>query len=284
MAKLNKLLTGLTNDLSYSFQVAAVNPIGTGTYSTAVTGIVPYSGGFTDLTGTSWSSALDLKNTVPSLENGVYTINNQPTYCIMDSAVDGGGWMLAMKATTGTTFSYSSDYWTTNNTLNTTDVTRNNADAKYHIFNTFVGTEVMAIWPDLNVTGGSVNAPSYGWLWKQSTPSATTLLNLFQTTTNYGTPFNFSGFNSNVWSYQNGYRQYGFNVQGVSGGHNGASGPGSANVRWGFVWNNEGDSNTCDASGGIGMSYGVNYSAGDKYNTVGTQRYDRSMRVEIYVR
>jgi hypothetical protein len=284
MAKLNKLLTGLTNDLSYSFQVAAVNPIGTGNYSTAVTGVVPYSGGFTDLTETSWNSASALKNIIPSADNGSYIINNNPTYCIMDSAVDGGGWMLAMKATRGTTFNYSANYWTTNNILNATDVTRNDADAKYHIFNTFVGTEVMAIWPDLNVTGGSINAPAYGWIWKQTMPTASTLLNLFQTTTYYGTGFNFGGFNSNVWSYQDGYRQYGFNVQGASGGHNGVSGAGSAAARWGFVWNGENDANSCDASGGIGMSYGVNYSAGDKYNTAGTQRYNRSMRVEIYVR
>ena len=51
MAKITQIITGLINDepnQSYSFQVAAVNPIGTGTYSTSATGIVPYAGGFID--------------------------------------------------------------------------------------------------------------------------------------------------------------------------------------------------------------------------------------------
>jgi hypothetical protein len=49
MAKITKMLTGLNNsNTSYSFQVAAINPIGTGTYSTPATGIVPYTGGFID--------------------------------------------------------------------------------------------------------------------------------------------------------------------------------------------------------------------------------------------
>jgi hypothetical protein len=42
----NKILTGLTNDIPYSFRVAGVNAVGTGDYSPVVSG-VPYSGGFT---------------------------------------------------------------------------------------------------------------------------------------------------------------------------------------------------------------------------------------------
>jgi hypothetical protein len=214
---------------------------------------------------------------VPGLSNGVYIINNHPTYCLMDASLDGGGWMLAMKATRGTTFNYSSNYWTTSNTLNPTDTTRNDADAKFHIFNTFTGTQAMAIWPDLDVSGGSINAPTYGWIWRQSLGSPMTLLNRFQNTLDLGNPFDYSGFNSDVWSYQDGYRKYGFNMQGQVYST-------ITHVRWGFVWNNEGDNQTCDASGGIGMSFLADYSAGDKYNAAGTQRYNRSMRVEIYVR
>ena len=64
--------------------------------------------------------------------DGVYWINLPtigPTqvYCILNPIYDGGGWMMAMKATTGTTFNYNSNYWTTANTLNPTDTTRNNS-------------------------------------------------------------------------------------------------------------------------------------------------------------
>jgi hypothetical protein len=280
----NKILTGLTNDIPYSFRVAGVNAVGTGDYSPVVSG-VPYSGGFTtDFTAASWNSAAQLKSLAPSVPNGVYTINNQPTYCIMDSSVDGGSWMLAMKATRGTTFNYNADYWTINNTLNTSSPDRTDSDAKYHIFNSFVGSEVIAIWPDLNVTGGSFNAPSYGWIWKYTMPTPSTLLNLFQNTVDLGNPSNFNGYNSSVWSDQQGYRRYGINIQAASGGQNGVSGPGTANVRWGFAWNNEGDANSNDVSGGIGMAFGVNYSAGDAYGCCGNSRYNRSMRVEIYIR
>lgn len=49
----------------------------------------------------------------------------------MDNKYDGGGWMMIMKMTNGTTFEFGANYWTTANTLNSTDLTRNNADAKY---------------------------------------------------------------------------------------------------------------------------------------------------------
>ena len=57
--------------------------------------------------------------------DGVYWINLPvvgPTqiYCILNSAVDGGGWMMMMKATTGTEFQYSSSHWTTVTTLSPT--------------------------------------------------------------------------------------------------------------------------------------------------------------------
>ena len=277
-----KLLSGLQNDpTTYKFKVAAVNNAGTGNYSAPSSGITPILTGFNsllDLANTiSWNSATELMDAVPGLSNGVYIINNHPTYCLMDASLDGGGWMLAMKATRGTTFNYSSNYWTTSNTLNPTDTTRNDADAKFHIFNTFTGTQAMAIWPDLDVSGGSINAPTYGWIWRQSLGSPMTLLNRFQNTLDLGNPFDYSGFNSDVWSYQDGYRKYGFNMQGQVYST-------ITHVRWGFVWNNEGDNQTCDASGGIGMSFLADYSAGDKYNAAGTQRYNRSMRVEIYVR
>jgi hypothetical protein len=282
----NRLISGLTNNTSYKFRVAAVNNAGIGTYSAPSNSIIPLDSGCNSLadlvTVLSWDSATQLMDAVPGLPNGVYKIKNNLTYCIMDTSVDGGGWMLAMKVSRGTTFNYSSNYWTTSNTLNSTDTTRDDGDAKFSVFNTFVGNEVMAIWPDLGVNGGSINAANYGWIWKQNMPSSKTLLNLFQTTSTYGSPFNFSGFNSSVWSYQDGYRLYGFNLQ--AGAYPRGRSSNSANIRWGFAWNNEGDGGSTDASGGIGMSYGVDYSAGDIFDCCGTQGYNRTMRAEIYVR
>ena len=58
----------------------------------------------------------------------------QDVYCLLDDQWDGGGWMLAMKATRGTTFSYDSNYWTTDNTLNPTELNRDDGDAKFDLF------------------------------------------------------------------------------------------------------------------------------------------------------
>ena len=80
-------------------------------------------------------------------------------YCILDRAVDGGGWMMAMKATTGTTFNYYANYWTTANILTPTDTTRNDADAKFHTMNYSLASDLLALWPDISgnsTTGGSL--------------------------------------------------------------------------------------------------------------------------------
>jgi hypothetical protein len=228
----------------------------------------------------NWSNAKTiLDRSLGTANNGVYIINSNPTYCLMDPSLENGGWMLAMKATRDTTFNYSSNYWTTNNTLNPSDTTRNDGDAKYHIFNTYVGTQVMAVWPDVGVVGGSLYAPSYGWIWKEDITTPSTLLNLFQNTREISNDaLTFPGMNTAIWSHQTGYKRYGFNMIGNTSGS-------SVNTRWGFVWNNENDANTCDASGGIGLSVnGATYSAGDWYSSAGTQGLNRSMRVEIYIR
>jgi hypothetical protein len=106
-------------------------------------------------------SALYIKNQTGTSTNGVYWINLPtvgPTqiYCIMDSAIDGGGWMMAMKATRGTTFPYDSGHWTTVTTLNPSDNTQNDADAKFNTMNYFPSKDLMAIWPDIpsNYNGG----------------------------------------------------------------------------------------------------------------------------------
>ena len=110
--------------------------------------------------------------------DGVYYINvngvSTATHCLMNDIYDGGGWMMLMKATTGTTFQYSANYWTTANTLNPGETNRNNGDAKFDTFNYSQIKDVMAIWPDISPTaytnvygknGGSLLIDD-GWVWK----------------------------------------------------------------------------------------------------------------------
>jgi hypothetical protein len=238
-------------------------------------------------------SAAQLKIDYPSKTDGIYWIDLPtagPTqiYCIMNSAYSGGGWMLAMKATTTTTnFSYASNYWTTANTLNPTDVTRNNADAKYNVMNYFLAKDMMAIWPDILNSGtesGSIDNLT-NWTWLQNnfhnSGSTTTLISKFSgaqvayETSTSGT-MTFSGYGATAFSNQGGFTFYGINYTTLA----------NASVRWGFAWNNETNQASNDVSGGIGMgsSYG-NFSAGDKWNCCQINTgINRSARVEVYIR
>jgi len=107
-------------------------------------------------------SATAIKIANPGALNGVYWINLPnvgPTqiYCLMDNVYNGGGWMMAMKATTGTTFNYDANYWTSSNNLNPSAYNRNNGDAKFDTMNYFPAKDMMAIWPDITTgTGGSI--------------------------------------------------------------------------------------------------------------------------------
>lgn len=239
-------------------------------------------------------SAQQLKIDHPNTTDGAYWINLPNvgptlTYCLMDSGHDGGGWMMAMKATRGYTFSYGDSYWTQNNTLNTTATNRNDGDAKFEVFNNYSALQLLAIFPDIG-QGGSY---SYGgdWVWLQkniygsNNQTQTTLLNLFQTANEVflGDAKQFSGYGS-PWSSQRDVRFYGYNY---TGGHGAAT-------RWGFGWNENGgglypngNMSSDDVSGGIGMndSFGRGYSAGDYIRCCqDSTGINRSARVEIYVR
>lgn len=236
-------------------------------------------------------SAQAIKAAYPNATDGVYWINLptvgvQQVYCLMDSKYDGGGWMLAMKATTGTTFNYSANYWYTANTLNATDLTRNDADAKYDVMNYFPVKDLFAVWPDIPNSGtesGSIDNLT-NWTWLQnnfhSSGQSTTLISKFaasptQSTfqTNTTGSITFSGYGT-PFSSQSGFAFYGFNYTGNAG----------AKVRWGFSWNQETDQLTNDVSGGIGLTAG-SYSAGDVYGCCGNNTgINRSARVELYVR
>ncbi|MFM7409217.1 MAG: fibrinogen-like YCDxxxxGGGW domain-containing protein, partial [Actinomycetota bacterium] len=246
----------------------------------------------------SWqkrSSCLDIKQTTNTNTNGVYTINVNfggviiPTqaYCLMDSALGGGGWTMIMKsAQNSTTFPYASNYWTTANTLNGSSLSLTSADAKFSTFNQLSGTELLAVFPDVNTTSfgaterGSVDGHNYGWTWRATVPSGPkTALSLFSGASNQslGDPFTFGGWNGSVFSAQGGYKFYGFNY---------ATSSWALKTRWGFGWNNEGDQGSNDVSGCIGLDTSArSYSAGDVINCC--QNYtglNRSMAVNIFIR
>jgi hypothetical protein len=251
--------------------------------------------GYTVADGSTSNLAADSAEAIISLTgtttNGVYWIN-LPTagvsqiYCIMDPRYDGGGWMMTMKATRGTTFNYSSNYWTTANTLNTTAYNQNDGDAKFNTFNYFQGRDLLARWPDIG-QGGSIQGLG-NWIWLEKdyplrigTGRTSTMLNLFNTAnrTMVRDAKTFSGWRSGVFSSQTDIRFYGFNWTD------------NMNCRWGFGWNENGGGlhpngvlGSDDVSGGIGMSFN-SFSAGDSISCCqDTTGINRSARVEVYVR
>jgi hypothetical protein len=238
------------------------------------------------------TSAKAIKAAYPNSPDGVYyidlpTVGVKAVYCLMDSKYDGGGWMMAMKATRGTTFNYDANYWYTVNTLNPAQTNQIDGDAKFDVMNYFGTTDMMALWPDIPSVGsesGSIdNLTTWSWLEKNISGAPFTLINKFAlsptqqaiyTSTNgtmtfngYGTPF------STQLGY-GGYTFYGFNYTGHA----------PKSVRWGFAWNNETNQDSNDVTGGIGLKYG-SYSAGDNLNCCESYRgIFRSARVEMYVR
>ena len=227
-------------------------------------------------------SPWDIKMLTGTNTDGVYWIN-LPTvgatqvYCLMDEKWAGGGWMMAMKATRGTTFNYGSTYWTAINTLNPTDNTRNDADAKYNSFNYYKGKDLLALWPDIGQGGMLQNTGCWSWVQNNFMSGApTTLYNLFSTgnQVNLGSGRAFGGYGHGVFSSQGGWQWYGFNYQGNT----------NMRVRWGFAWNNETDQSSNDVSGGIGMTPN-SYSAGDYISAAqDITGMNRSARVEMYIR
>lgn len=239
-------------------------------------------------------SAKVIKDLTDTNTDGVYYINvngtSTPVHCLMNDHYDGGGWMMLMKATRGTTFQYSANYWTTQNTLNAGDTTRLDGDAKFDTFNYSQIKDVLAIWPDISPNsytniygknGGSMYCGE-GWTWKVDNwngSNRTTALAGFQNPRDAhpSNPFVFNGFSSTLWSNQTGAYRH------VFGGSSHMSG--SQTIRWGLLFNNETDFNSIDVESGIGFGDSrVNYSAGDYYYTAGNSNLNRSARVEMYGR
>ncbi len=256
-------------------------------------------------------NASTLKASTGATADGVYSLFfngvSTPVYCLMNDAVAGGGWMLAMKgANSGATFNYSSAHWTTATTLNTAANRRNdvyNEDAKFEVFNTMPATEILVIFPEATA-GGAITGQSYGFIWRESMPTPAntaaysgrpaqgdytgkTLRELFAGGEKIfirdavsTTPYRAAG--SGVFSTQTDVRFFGFNY--VSTVNNNRA-------RFGFGWNENGggvypggNEGSNDVTGGLGLDR-VNWSAGDYIgccqNSVGM---NRPLKFEVYVR
>jgi hypothetical protein len=242
-------------------------------------------------------SAKIIKEITQTNTDGVYYINvngtSTPVHCLMNDIYDGGGWMMLMKATRGTTFNYDANYWTTTNTLNETDTTRNDADAKYNTFNYMPIKDVMAIWPDISPTaytnvysknGGSLLIDD-GWVWKVDNwngSNRTTALAGFQNSRDAhpSNPYVFNGFGTSLFSHQTGSYRH------ILGGSTHTNAWSSARVRWGLIFNNQVSNNfdSADVISGIGL--GDVYSSGDTEIGTGTRTMvlNRSARIEMYGR
>lgn len=243
-------------------------------------------------------SAQAIKTLTGTNTNGVYYINlptvgATPIYCIMDSAYNGGGWMMIMKATRGNTFNYAANYWTTINTLNPAETNQNDGDAKFHTMNYFAAKDMLARWPDIGA-GGSISGLG-NWIWLENNfySSGTRIvpITLWSTASRnfIRDAKTFSGWASGVFSSQTDVRFYGFNYYNNQSPY--------TRTRWGFGWNENGgglypngDMNSDDVIGGIGLygnqqNSGTQYSAGDYIGCCqDTTGINRSARVEIYVR
>lgn len=299
--------------------INATNYYLNGVSLTSITTTISYDG---SSSAKAAPSAKYIQQTFFQYADGVYWINLPtvgPTqiYCLMQAVWAGGGWMLAIKGTRGTTFPYSSTYWTTTNILNPSDTSRNDGDAKFHTYNYFPATDWFAVFPDVT-SGGDLPTSwaTIGWTWIENNAINTTipLVNWFSlgyqytklcngvsyslnnpgTTSNYsygGAPFIATNpiplnstkcYSNNVTTTLNQTTPpvWSYQVGFQWYGFNYKSSYNTVandNVRWGFGWNNETSQDSNDYRGGIGMGNG--YSAGD----VGTVT-NRTMRFEWYVR
>lgn len=229
-------------------------------------------------------SAKIVKDITGTNKDGVRYINcngvSTPIYCLMNDAYDGGGWMMLMKATTGSTLQYTSTHWTTTTTLNSTDTTRTNADAKYDSYNYQKVKDVLTVWPDIdpdsytNVNGkkGGSFYVKDGWIWlltNWNAPSTTNRVTPLAGFTNprvvggVGSTFLGAGI-SDPRNY-NGFSYGAFSSQTVGSIVHFIAGSAGGGFRWGFIWNDTVGSYTgSNVVSGIGMngSSGLDWNDG----------------------
>jgi trimeric autotransporter adhesin len=241
------------------------------------------------------------------------------TYALMDSNIDGGGWMMGMKGLTNsqsnsTALGYDATQWTTTATLqsgsdNNAPLSSDNANGKNNVFNYTAATEALVIWRDLlNRSDGYryTNAGTYGFTWKESLTSSTTFVNNVGNGYNssYGCPTTavtlltlftnalrckirnanstspYDARGATVFSYQNDVNFFGFNYRGLND---------VKKARFGFGWNENGgmQENSNDVVGGVGIggSYNPTYGAGDFIGCCATSNgINRQAGFEFYVR
>lgn len=237
-------------------------------------------------------SAQAIKQVRPDAPDGVYwidlpTVGPTQVFCLMDERLDGGGWMMMLKAARGTTFSFYSPHWTTATTLNLSATDRNNGDAKFEVMNRFAGKDMMALWPERG-QGGSLSVPGYPLVWLQNNfflGNRIVPISLWSSVDRYfiSDAVNFPGVTG--FSRQTDVRFYGFNYRALGT---------DTRTRWGFGWNENGgglfpsgNETSPDVAGGIGLIYrgGVNYSAGDHIGCCqNVSGFNTSNRVELYLR
>lgn len=137
------------------------------------------------------NSAMDIKNLTCTERNGLYWIKcngkvNQ-VYCIMDSIVFGGGWMLALKARKDSgVFSYYSGHWTEETTLNANNDMNYDAfdkDVKNDVYNHYKAKDCLAMFDGAD-TRGEFTFPNareeYGWIWLQKNFYSGKLISLLE--------------------------------------------------------------------------------------------------------
>jgi hypothetical protein len=217
------------------------------------------------------SSAVQILQDNPASQNGVYwidlpTVGPTQVYCDMSN----GGWMLAMKATRGSTFQYSSSHWTTASTLSegSNILNTNDSDGKSHVFNYYKGKDARAVFPDCG-----------SFVWTQSLYGTMTLLDRVGSEYYIGDPWSSPNYDSRYWRSQAGMRWHGWNYA------NGTNG--NSKIRWGFAWNNESQHSSNDVTGGIGLYHrGQNLSAGTAENCCcyHCSAPNRTHRFEFYVK
>lgn len=274
--------TPLAGMLRYS-NTGNVFEVYNGTEWRQISTIVPKNG----LTAASaGDSASQIKTLTGTTTDQAYwiTVNGTATqiYCLM-SGPNSGGWMMLMKATRGSTFPYSSGYWTNTSTLSTDQFNRNDGDAKFDSYNYSNITDLLVIFPD--VGGGNYGCDAnagYGFTWRDNGRlSNESARSWFGRVNNYQTSGNprdngicWWGSGSSIWSAQGGFQWAGYNYT-TNGGNA---------VRMGFAWNNEGDQNSNDVSGGLGMAR-TGWSAGDYIGCCQTTSgMNRTCRFEMYGR
>jgi len=244
-------LGDVSSDTNYYFVIRATDPDGDYVDKAFEYTInyVPPVGAVDWKPGTSCKNIYD--NGGNTGDHGDYWVSDNGSgafqvYCDMSN----GGWTLVMKATDGSTFHYNSSHWgSTSGTLGDECRDTGVSDAKSKAYGHVTGSTLKAIFPDNN-----------NYTWERSMGGSMTTKSRLYDNSNYhiGDPWSVPEFSSTYWRSQSGMRWYGFNY--YQGSHDGR-------VRWGFAWNNEGDHNSNDVTGGIGLYHrGTQWSAGTAEN------------------